>query len=153
MVSRFVERGGLWVLAQMPLMVATIAVAPWLGSLAPVPVAVVGAAMWAGGIALVVWSRKTLARSFTPFPKPVDGGNQVSSGPYGVVRHPIYSAVVLCLAGWAVMWQSPAAGTLVAILAVLLDFKARREEAWLASAYPDYAEYRRRVRKFIPLIY
>ena len=153
MGSRFVERGGLWLLAQMPLMIAAIALAPWLGSLAPVPLAVAGAAMWVAGIVLVVWSRATLGRSFTPFPKPVEGGSQVASGPYRFVRHPIYSAVLLCLAGWALLWQSPAAGALVASLAVLLDFKARHEEAWLANAYPGYAEYRRRVRKFIPLVY
>jgi protein-S-isoprenylcysteine O-methyltransferase Ste14 len=153
MGARFVERGGLWLLAQMPLMIAAITLAPWLGSLAPLPVRAIGIAMAATGIALVVWSRATLGPSFTAFPKPVDGGTQASGGPYRFVRHPIYTAVVLCLAGWALLWQSVVAGALVSVLALLLDFKARREEAWLASAYTGYAEYRRRVRKFIPFIY
>jgi protein-S-isoprenylcysteine O-methyltransferase Ste14 len=137
----------------MPLMLATIALAPWLGSLADGAVRIAAIAMLAAGILLVVWSRATLGRSFTPFPRPVDEGNQVSTGPYEFVRHPIYSAVVLALAGWALLWQSTVAGVFVVALAILFDFKARREEAWLAQAYEGYAEYRRRVRKFIPLVY
>ena len=153
MASRFVERGGLWLLMQMPLMLAAIALAPWLGSLAGGAVRITAIIMVAAGILLVVWSRATLGRSFTPFPRPVDEGNQVSTGPYRYVRHPIYSAVVLALGGWALLWQSPVAGALAVVLAILFDFKARREEAWLAQAYEGYAEYRQRVRKFIPLVY
>ena len=153
MGSRFVERGGSWLLAQMPLMLAAIILAPLLGSLADAALRIAAIAMVIAGILLVAWSRATLGRSFTPFPRPVDEGNQVSTGPYRFVRHPIYSAVVLALAGWALLWQSAVAGALVAALAILFDFKARREEAWLAQAYEGYAGYRRRVRKFIPLVY
>ena len=143
----------MWLLAQLPLMLATIALAPWLGSIADGPVRAAAIAMLAAGIALVVWSRATLGRSFTPYPRPIDGGTQVSNGPYRFVRHPIYTAVILVLAGWALLWQSPLAAALVVVLAVLLDFKARREEAWLAQSYPGYADYKRRTKKLLPYIY
>ena len=151
--ARFIERGGPWLLAQLPLMLATIALAPWLGSIADGPVRAAAIAMLAAGIALVVWSRATLGRSFTPYPRPIDGGTQVSNGPYRFVRHPIYTAVIRVLAGWALLWQSTVAAALVVVLAVLLDFKARREEAWLAQSYPGYAEYKRRTRKLVPFVY
>lgn len=153
MGARFVERGGLWLLAQLPLMLAIITLAPWLGSLASDEIRVLAIVLVAAGIGLVAWSRATLGSSFTPFPKPVQGGVQKSAGPYRFVRHPIYMAVVVTLGGWALLWQSAIAGALVVALAVLLDFKARREEAWLETAYAGYGDYKRRTRKLIPFIY
>jgi protein-S-isoprenylcysteine O-methyltransferase Ste14 len=38
-------------------------------------------------------------------------------------------------------------------LGLFFDLKSRREEAWLLGAYPAYADYRRRVRKLVPLVY
>ena len=40
-----------------------------------------------------------------------------------------------------------------ALLFLLFDAKARREEAWLVEKFPSYAEYRRRVRKLVPFVY
>ena len=153
MGSRFVERGGLWVLVQMPLMVAAIAIPWWTGSLADAPMRWIGAALWIAGLAAVVWSRRALGRSFTPFPRPVEGGAQVSGGPYRFVRHPIYTAVIATLGGWALMWQSWIGAALTLAVAVLLDAKARHEERWLAEAYPGYAEYKGRTRKLVPFLY
>ena len=56
-------------------------------------------------------------------------------------------------AGWALAWQSIAGTILTVALLVFFDMKARREEKWLEAAYPGYAEYRRRTRKLIPLLY
>ena len=120
-MSRFAGRGGGWLLGQLPLMLGTIAVAPWLGALATGPTRMIAGALLAAGIALVLWSRATLG--------------------------------LLTLAGWALLWQSMPAAVLVAVLAVLLDFKARREEAWLAESYPSYGDYKRRTRKLIPFVY
>lgn len=42
------------------------------------------------------------------------------------------------------------------VAAMLIPFfhaKARREERWLREKFPEYAEYERRVRRFIPWIY
>jgi protein-S-isoprenylcysteine O-methyltransferase Ste14 len=41
-----------------------------------------------------------------------------------------------------------------ALLAVLFDLKARREEAWLIERFPEYADYRARTpRRFVPWLY
>ncbi len=39
------------------------------------------------------------------------------------------------------------------VLAVVLDLKARREEAWLADRYPDYDAYRAATHRFVPGLY
>ena len=55
--------------------------------------------------------------------------------------------------GWGLVAASPAALVVAGILGVFFDVKTRREEAWLLETYPAYAEYRRRVRKLVPLVY
>jgi protein-S-isoprenylcysteine O-methyltransferase Ste14 len=152
-VGRFVERGGLWLLGQLPLMVMAYALPAWLDSMATDARRWIGLALFVAGLALGGWSRHALGRSFTPFPRPVAGGAQTSHGPYRWVRHPIYSGIVLSAAGWALAWQSWAGAAMAAVLFVFFGLKARREEAWLGEAYPGYAEYRRRTRKLVPFLY
>jgi protein-S-isoprenylcysteine O-methyltransferase Ste14 len=152
-MASFAQRGGWWVVAQLALLLPAIAVGPWLGEHATGAMRWVANAVLVCGIALVIWSRVSLGRSFTAFPRPVDAGAQVVSGPYRWVRHPMYAGVLLCLAGWGLMFQSLAVAALGVATAVLLDMKARREEAWLEATYPGYGEYRRRTRRLIPLLY
>ena len=42
---------------------------------------------------------------------------------------------------------------LAAVVLVFFDIKSRREERWLMAKFPEYAGYRRRVRKHIPYLY
>lgn len=134
-------------------MLAATAIPPWLGTLAPDGDRWMAIALLCAGIVLALWSRASLGRSFTPFPKPIEGGAHVVSGPYRFVRHPMYFAVLLSLAGWSVLWESFTGALLTVATFVVLDLKAAREERWLEEAYPGYAEYRRRTRKLIPLVY
>jgi protein-S-isoprenylcysteine O-methyltransferase Ste14 len=152
-VSRFSARGGNWLLGQLPLMLAAAAIPPWIGTLAVGGDRWMAIALIAAGIVLACWSGAALGRSFTPFPKPVDDGILVASGPYRFVRHPMYAAILVFLAGWAVLWESFAGALLTFAVFVLLDQKAQREERWLEESYGGYAEYRRRVRKFVPFVY
>ncbi len=151
--ARSGERGGLWVAAQLPLMVAAVALPPWLDNIAGGGARAGAMVLLAAGMALGFWSRKALGDSFTPYPKPLEGGRHVARGPYRFVRHPMYCAVVVAAAGWALLWQSVAGAICAAALFAFFDLKARREEAWLLEAYPGYAEYRRRTRKLIPFVY
>jgi protein-S-isoprenylcysteine O-methyltransferase Ste14 len=152
-VAGFGQRGGWWVVTQLALMLPAILLPPWLGELAAGPLRWIAGALLAAGIALVLWSRAALGKSFTPFPRPVEGGTRVDSGPYRFVRHPMYLAVFLTLAGWVLLWRFLAGAWLPVAILVLLDMKARREEAWLAQAYPGYGDYKRRTRKLIPFVY
>lgn len=152
-LAGFRERGGWWVAAQLALMLPAVVIGPWLGEHATGAMRWIANGVLACGLALIVWSRVALGKSFTAFPRPVDGGSQAAGGPYRYVRHPMYTGVALSLAGWALMFQSVPVAALGAATAVLLDAKARREEAWLAAVYPGYAEYKSRTRKFMPWLY
>jgi protein-S-isoprenylcysteine O-methyltransferase Ste14 len=151
--SRWRKRGVLWVIAQLLL----FGVVAWSLSLPPHPQ--LAAAHWIGvalaltGVALFTWSRRTLGRSFTPFPKPKDDAQLATSGPYALVRHPIYTAVLLFFVGFSLIfgWWGLAA---TALLALLWVFKVRVEERYLQRQFPQYDAYRRRVRRrFVPFVF
>jgi protein-S-isoprenylcysteine O-methyltransferase Ste14 len=91
--------------------------------------------------------------NFNVHPEPKTNGQLVTTGPYRLIRHPMYTAVLLLAAGLAC-----AAGQLwawlawVALLAVLLA-KAMLEERWLRECHPQYASYCQRSKRFIPWLY
>jgi protein-S-isoprenylcysteine O-methyltransferase Ste14 len=154
MTSTFLQRGGLWVLAQSVLMLTVIGLAVrFPGDWTNLPVIAAGGALFllGGGVGLA--GVAVLGRSRTPFPKPPDHARFVQHGIYSVMRHPLYVSVVLASVGWALIWQSGPALAVAVLLAPFFDAKARHEERWLRARFPEYAEYQRRVRRFIPWVY
>jgi protein-S-isoprenylcysteine O-methyltransferase Ste14 len=144
-------RGGWFVVAQFVLL--------GLVFFAPDGFSRFGARAWAAwvfgvaGWALFIWARISLGRNLTAFPRPRDDGTLVTSGAFAFSRHPIYSAVMLwALAGVFGRGSWVALGFTVALM-VLLEFKSRREEAFLLERFPEYAAYRARVKKFVPGVY
>jgi protein-S-isoprenylcysteine O-methyltransferase Ste14 len=152
----FVARGGLWLLTQGLLMLLVFAVPLKFGAgrFVPAdPLQAAGAAMTLAGLALVAWGFLSLGDALTPFPRPLETATLHRQGAYRFMRHPIYSGILLGGFGWAIGWLSAYGVLCVLLLAAFIDRKARREEAWLREKYPEYADYQRRVKKFIPGLY
>lgn len=152
-------RGEWYVIVQFVLF-ALIAVSPWMAPGASgwrKPWTVVGA--WAGvvlllvGVALAVGGAMKLGNNLTALPYPKDGSELVKQGPYAIVRHPIYSGLLLGAFGWGLLWNAWPTLALAAALFVLFDIKSRREERWLCERYPEYAEYQRRTKRLIPWVW
>jgi protein-S-isoprenylcysteine O-methyltransferase Ste14 len=150
------RRGGGWVAIQMALVAAAVATGLAGGSWSPAAspwLAVAGAVVALAGAGLMIGAGAGLGRQLTPFPRPVDDGVLRQDGVYGLVRHPMYGGALLLLLGWALL-SSPLALVPLAVAAVFLDAKRRREEAWLAEQYAGYQDYRRQVRRqFIPFVW
>ncbi len=105
------------------------------------------------GALVVVTAGRALGSGFTPFPLPSEAGALVETGPFSVVRHPVYSGGILVFAGISCA-LSPWALVGTAALAVLWALKARVEERFLAARYPTYPEYCTRTRhRLVPFVY
>lgn len=106
-----------------------------------------------GGALVIAKSARALGAGLTPFPRPSAGGELVESGPFGVVRHPVYSGGILFFAGVSLA-LSPWALAGTALLAVMWGLKARVEERFLLAHYPGYSEYCKRTRaRLVPYLY
>lgn len=110
---------------------------------APVLVASVG--LWQGAVLAM---RK---RGTTLDPEHVDHAEHlVTTGPFAVSRNPVYAGIVGVLAGVAVLGRSPLALAPPLAFALVLDRgQIPAEEEALSANFPEYAEYRRRVRRWI----
>jgi protein-S-isoprenylcysteine O-methyltransferase Ste14 len=125
---------------------------PWPPAAAQIAV-IVGAALVLVGGLLFLAALVRLGPNLTPLPRPKPGATLVQSGPYRLVRHPIYAGGLSLAYGWALLvggWLTLGYAT---VLLAFLDLKSAREERWLTETFPDYPAYRRRVRKLIPFVY
>lgn len=154
------ERAGLRILrlATLALMLALL-LTPWLrmGPLAwrfvPKSAAVAwpGVALAGAGFALAIWARRHLGQNWSDKVALKVDHQLIRSGPYRRVRHPIYTGVLLAVAGTAL-----AIGEWRGLLALLLQgtsylIKAKREERILAASFREpFAEYKRETGFFLP---
>lgn len=149
-------RGEGWFGLQVLLALAIIASANWGGDwsgAAMFATFVAGALLVVAGVVLATVGSVQLGRSISPLPFPRDGGALVATGIYSRIRHPIYAGVIAWAIGWPLMVASLEGLALAALLAAVLDLKARREEAWLRERYAGYALYAGRTRRFVPGVY
>ena len=94
-----------------------------------------------------------LGKNLTPLPEPGANAVLVESGPFRWVRNPIYSSLSIGAIGYAFLSHEGLRLLLGALIFVFLDRKSSAEEVGLASRYPKYMEYRKRVKKMIPFLY
>ena len=154
MSNSFVRRGGWWVVGQFLLLFA-IAI---LGITSHAPsksllIFIGSLAFLAASAICGIAGLMGLGRNLTPFPKPSSGTQLVQHGIYSLIRHPLYTSVSCAAVGWSLVWQSWPALAVSLGLGLFFDAKARHEERWLRQQFPEYADYERRVRRFIPWLY
>lgn len=113
-------------------------------------VKVVGDVFCAVGVLVILFAVISLRRVIQIAPEPKAGGELIQHGVYKYLRHPIYSGILFCVLG--MFLRTPTIWIAIASLAVIafLFFKARLEEKLLLSAYPGYADYRRRTWGLFP---
>ena len=112
-----------------------------------------GAALVAAGLAFTVWARVHLGTNWSGIVTVKRGHELVTSGPYAIVRHPIYTGLVLAFFGSALALGEARGLLAVAIVFASLWRKLRLEERWMGEQFgADYERYRARVRALVPFV-
>lgn len=111
-----------------------------------------GLLLFAVGLSFAVWARLHIGRNWGTPMSTKDEPELVTSGPYALVRHPIYSGILLAGIGTAValgwFWIVP-----VALAGIYFVYSAFVEERYLTRQFPDeYPAYRRSTKMLVPLI-
>jgi protein-S-isoprenylcysteine O-methyltransferase Ste14 len=118
---------------------------PWLAG--------VGLVLFAMGLLVAVWARRYIGRNWgMPMTEKKDP-ELVTSGPYRLVRHPIYSGILLAGTGTAlgVSWTGL---IIVALAGIYFGYSAVIEERFLTRSFPDtYPEYKRATNRLVPFLY
>jgi protein-S-isoprenylcysteine O-methyltransferase Ste14 len=154
------ERGEYWVLAQ-GLLLVVFGLIPQYQPLGvdnlprAVQYGVWGMAVAIALFALVLIGKGLidLGQNLTPLPYPREDGELVQTGVYGIVRHCLYSGLILGTFALSLWWFSLSHLAISLALFLVLNAKATKEESWLAERYSDYPDYQQRVKKLIPWIY
>lgn len=105
------------------------------------------------GALLIAAGFLKLGKNLSPLPYPKEQAPLRETGPYRLVRHPIYSGGIFMAFGWGLWVHGWLTVGYAVLLFVFLDIKARREERWLIQKFPGYGAYRKRVRRLVPYLY
>lgn len=91
--------------------------------------------------------------NFNIHPEPKGSGELVTSGPYRLMRHPMYTTVLLAAAAMACAAAAPGAWFGWLLLSAVLLAKASLEERWLSAHYSGYANYCRHSKRLVPWLF
>src|SRR5918999_4907285 len=118
------------------------------------PLALSGCLLAVAGAALVLRSRIELGPAWSFVPKADQGTGLVTTGPYRLVRHPIYLGFALLAMGEALAFGSwPALMIVLSGIVPTFAWRARAEEKLLSRTFGErYGVYRQRTKMIIPYL-
>lgn len=111
---------------------------------------VVSTLLIVGGIGFALYALLWLGRSLSMLP---EARRLVTSGPYRVIRHPLYLGEAIALVGVTLQYLSPWAVGLLALQCVFQLERMRYEELVLSSVFPEYRDYAARTARLLPGVY
>jgi protein-S-isoprenylcysteine O-methyltransferase Ste14 len=111
---------------------------------------IVGDALVLSGLFIAIWARVTLGGNWSARVTLKEDHELIQRGPYRVVRHPIYSGLLLMILGTAIL-----AGHIGGFITLVVCFggfwmKLRQEEALLTKHLAGYSEYMRHTKALVP---
>jgi protein-S-isoprenylcysteine O-methyltransferase Ste14 len=135
----------------------TILLAPWLmearvlpGTL---PFALAGLAVTCAGLGFAVMARVHLGKNWSGRPVIRENHTIIRTGPYTLVRHPIYTGLLTAVLGTSIATGSFLSFFITFVLFVAFIIKIRMEEQFLLEEFgEEYARYRREVKALIPFV-
>jgi len=113
----------------------------------------VGAVLTLIGVVFAIWARFHIGRNWSGVITVKQDHALIRSGPYALVRHPIYSGLTLAVIGSAIARGDIAAGlAIVAILYAVLR-RVQIEESWMSETFGSaYADYKATTPALVPFI-
>jgi protein-S-isoprenylcysteine O-methyltransferase Ste14 len=116
--------------------------------------AYVGLAITATGLAFAVLARLYIGKNWSALIQVKEGHELIQTGPYALVRHPIYSGLMLATFGTAIAYGE-LSGFLAFIMVVAAwSYKSRLEESAMVEQFgTQYETYRTHVKGLVPFVW
>ena len=95
---------------------------------------------------IILVSIKDLGRNLSPFPRPINNSNLVTTGIYGLTRHPMYYSLLFISFGVFITKLSIYYLFLSISLGLIIKFKIALEEQYLNNKFKNYLLYKNEVK-------
>jgi protein-S-isoprenylcysteine O-methyltransferase Ste14 len=105
------------------------------------------------GLFIALWARAALGGNWSARVTLKENHELIQHGPYRLVRHPIYSGLLLMILGTAILAGQASGFVALAICFCGFWLKLRQEEALLTRHLPGYEQYKRRTKALVPFIF
>ena len=113
-----------------------------------------GLAVTVAGLALAVWARFQIGRNWSGLIEVKEGHRLMRTGPYAIVRHPIYSGFMLATLGTAIAFGEISGLIAFVMILAAWGYKSRLEETAMIEHFgEEYEAYRRKVKGLIPFVW
>jgi len=113
-----------------------------------------GTALTAVGLGFALWARFTIGRNWGRLITVQEDHQLMRTGPYAIVRHPIYSGFMLATLGTAIAIGEVGGLVGTALVIISWAYKSRLEEAFMIEHFgAEYQQYRQQVKGLIPGIW
>jgi protein-S-isoprenylcysteine O-methyltransferase Ste14 len=112
-----------------------------------------GAALTVAGLLFGVWAREHLGSNWSRSVTIKQGHELITTGPYAVVRHPIYTGVLIGFFGMAIAISQVRGFLVFVLIFFVLWVKLRMEEEWMHSQFGEtYATHARQTAALVPYL-
>ena len=119
-----------------------------------IPIALAGLGLAICGAGLSIWARLILGENWSNFPSLKQNHALIVTGPYRLVRHPIYTGLLIALLGSALQYGLIRSFLAVLSCAVGLYLKVSVEEEFMVQRFGEaYLRYRRDVSTLVPFVF
>jgi len=114
----------------------------------------VGAALTVVGLLFAVWARQHLGSNWSRSVTIKQGHELITTGPYALVRHPIYTGILTGFLGTAIAFSQVRGFIAFVVIFLVLWAKLRMEEKWMRSQFGEtYATYAHRTAALVPYLF
>ena len=124
---------------------------PWPAGLWPFWL---GATVMVAGLLFAVWAREHLGSNWSRSVTIKQGHELITTGPYAVVRHPIYTGILAGFLGTAIALSQVRGFIAFVLIFLILWLKLRMEEQWMRSQFGEtYATYAHQTAALVPYLF
>jgi protein-S-isoprenylcysteine O-methyltransferase Ste14 len=112
-----------------------------------------GATVTIAGLLFAIWAREHLGSNWSRSVTIKQDHELITTGPYAVVRHPIYTGILTGFLGMAIAISQVRGFIVFVLIFLVLWIKLRMEEQWMRSQFGEtYATYAHQTAALVPYL-